>query len=84
MSVSMIQGIFGIRIELSQFAGYRVGGFRVCWMSFEQFRRLPTRHKITIRNHAGDHASLIANTDSLATLNLRQKFREVLRHVCGG
>jgi len=84
MSVSMIQGIFGFQIELSEFAGYGVGGFGVCAMSLEQFRRLVSRHKITVWRHAGDHPSLIANSDSLAMLNFGQKFGEMPCHVCGG
>ena len=69
----MIQGIFRFQIELSEFDGYGVGGFGVCAMSPEQFRRLLSRHKITVRHHAGDHPSLIADSDSLATLNFEKE-----------
>jgi hypothetical protein len=80
----MIQGIFGFQTELSEFACYGIGGFDVCAMSAEQPRRLRSRHKITIGHHAGDHPSVIADSDSLATLNFGQKFGEVLGHICGG
>jgi len=83
ISVSMIQGIFGFQIELSQLAGYGVGGFGVRAMSSEKLRRLFSRHKITVRHHAGDHPSLIADSDCLATLDFGQKFSEMLGHICG-
>ena len=84
ISVSMIQGIFGFQIEHSECGGYGVGGLGVCAMSTEQLRRLFSRHKITVRHHPGDHPSLIANSDSLATLNFRQKISEMPGHICSG
>jgi hypothetical protein len=73
----MIQGIFGFQIELSEFAGYGVGGFGVCPMSPEQLRGLLSRHKITVRHHAGDHPALISDSDSLAALDFGEKFSEI-------
>ena len=77
----MIQGIFGFQSELAEFASYGVDGLGVCAMSHEQLRRLRSRHKFTVRHHAGNHPSLIADSDSLATLNLGQKFSEMLGHI---
>lgn len=51
-------------------------------MSQEQFSRLLSRHKITVRRYAGDHPSVIAYSDRFTTLNLRQKFGEMLRDIC--
>jgi peroxiredoxin len=80
----MIQGIFGFQIKPSEFSSYGVGGFGVSAMSPEQFRRLLSRHKITVWHHAGDHSASISNSYGFAALNFSQKFREILGHVCDG
>jgi len=84
ISVSMIQGIIGLQIELSKFVGYGGGGLGVRVMSSEQLRRFFSRHEIAVRHHAGNHPSPIADSDGFATLNFGQKFGKMRGHIRGG
>ena len=60
------------QIELPEFVAYGASGLSVRVMPSEQLRRLFSRHEITIRHHAGDHPSSIADSDGFATLNFGQ------------